>query len=182
MERLIESQSEAIMMNKIFLQKIVKDTFMRTVNPKKGGEPDELHQFEDFANSYFNVNAISLIAFNMEEYLSISNDYYLILINKIASYNRNNNVFQTIKTNTNYEHFDWIISYRTFDFLKDNGFIKVFEIENKTLESKKTNELLNFKKLKWESKLIKWQAIVFWPLLLISIAGFIMSIIALTRK
>lgn len=182
MERLIENQSEAVMMNKIFLQKIVKDTFMRNVNPKMGVEPDELNQFEDLAKSYFNVNAFSITTFKMAEYLSISDDYFLTLINKIMSYNKNNNIFQLTKIHTDYEQYGWIISYRTFDFLKDNGFVKVFEIEKKTIESQKITEQLNSNKLKWESKLVKWQAIAFWPLLLISIAGFIMSIIALSKK
>lgn len=183
MERLIESQSEAIMMNKILLQKLVLDTYMRSrINPKVGGEFDELNQFEEFANSYFNVNAFSLTTFHMDKHLSISIDYYQVLLNKIVSYNRNNNIFQAIKKDANWEVYDWTKSYKTFDFLNESGFVKVFNNENLEIETQKKTELLNSKKLKWESKLVKWQAIVFWPLVLLSIAGFIMSIIALTRK
>ena len=180
MEWSIESLQEAILMNKVMLQKLVADTYAKNsviLNNDSG-----LQQFEEYAQKYFNVNAFSLTTFYMTKTLSIPIDYYQTLIKKIESYSRNNNIFLMAQKHPDYDLNEWTVSYKTMDFLKKEGFIPVYEHEQSQKEDDQKTKKNNSLKLRWEGRLIKWQAIVFWPLFLIAIASFVMSIFALLKK
>ncbi len=67
-------------------------------------------------------------------------------------------------------------NFNTIEFKENGGFKKLFQEELTRIENEKEIEVLTTQKLKWDSKLSKWQVRIFWPVFMFGIFSFIFGL------
>jgi hypothetical protein len=170
---------EAEFMNKILLQKVMKDTILDFQLENKPIVNNPLIQpFEEYSQLYFNRDAFNLTHkfFNIENVLSIKHDQYLDLVLRIETYNVLNHIINTGKLHPEFDVYIWSISYKTLDFLKGGGFIEVFKNEKEQMDIEDSKKKMEFEKLKDDLINARRGKRFFWPITLINL---ILSILAI---
>lgn len=64
----------------------------------------------------------------------------------------------------------------TKKFKEHGGFAKIYQDELTRLEKEEERENLSLKKLKWDTKLSKWQVKTFWTVFIFGLIGFIFGV------
>ena len=64
----------------------------------------------------------------------------------------------------------------TKKFKEHGGFAKIYQDELNRLEKEEERENLSMIKLKWDTKLSKWQVKTFWPVFVFGLIGFIFGV------
>jgi hypothetical protein len=64
----------------------------------------------------------------------------------------------------------------TKKFKEHGGFEKIYQDELTRIEKKEEIDSLSIKKLKWDTKLLKWKVKTFWPVFVFGLLGFIFGL------